>query len=125
MARVHIQLWRGFIYNFDDDQFDYFDTVPGAFNIELAAKDGARFVGNYNLWHGLFYDGTNVITLDYPGALFTQLTDIQGNLIVGYYKDNSDRYHGLVYTIPAPSAIVLAGMGLWAISVLRGRRVFS
>ena len=38
----------------------------------------------------------NWVTLDYPGATHTYATDIDGNRIVGYYRDASGE-HGFLY----------------------------
>jgi hypothetical protein len=43
----------------------------------------------------------NWTTLDFPGAEETELCSIDGGKIVGCYLVSS-RYHGFIYTIPAP-----------------------
>jgi hypothetical protein len=48
--------------------------------------------------HGFLYNGSNWITLDYPGAYLTNLFKIKGGTIAGYYGENVlGPYHGLLY----------------------------
>jgi hypothetical protein len=50
------------------------------------------------------------------------LRGIDGNNIVGSYRDNHGVYHGFIYTIPAPSAILLGGIGVSLVGLLRKRK---
>ncbi|MHC5076620.1 MAG: PEP-CTERM sorting domain-containing protein, partial [Planctomycetota bacterium] len=47
--------------------------------------------------HGFLYDGSNFSTLDYPGSDETYLAGIDGENIVGRYRDMDYDNHGFIY----------------------------
>ena len=61
--------------------------------------------------HGFIYDGINWGTLDFPGAINTQILGIDGNTIVGYYEADNGYDYGFVYEVPEPATFLLVGIG--------------
>jgi MYXO-CTERM domain-containing protein len=72
--------------------------------------------------HGTLYDGSTWHTLDFPGAVSTQMFGIDGDNIVGFYWDGGSNIYGFMVTaVPEPAAILLA---LLALALLPRRRRF-
>jgi hypothetical protein len=79
-------------------------VMPGVLRPMSFGISGTNIVGTYDdesaNQHGFLYNGTTWVTLDVPGsgAWDTNITDIDGNNIIGYYIDGST-YHGALYSV--------------------------
>jgi len=75
--------------------------VPDAYATYLTGVSGGNYVGSYysdSGYHGFLYDGTNLTTLDMPGANGdTQVVDINGNNIIGVYRDGGGAWQSFLY----------------------------
>ena len=71
--------------------------------------DGGNIVGFYSVAysHGFLYNGTKWTILDAPGATYTRVWGIDGDLLVGSYRDSSGEEHGFVYEVPEPATALL------------------
>jgi len=68
--------------------------------------------------HGFVYDGTTLTTFEFPGASISGAYDIDGDNIVGIYRDASGP-HGFLYQIPEPATVLLLGLGSLALLIKR------
>ena len=84
------------------------DNIVGVYWGYRDSREGEP--GEQPTYHGFFFDGANMHTLDFPGSLQTYPGDIDAFNIVGSYTDASGT-HGLVYTIPEPATLLLLGLG--------------
>ena len=106
--------FHGFVY--DGSSWTALN-YPGATSTWILSIDGDNMVGSYEDssgdTHGLLYDGSNWTTLDYPGMSYTDVYHIDGNNMVGLYEDSSGDWHGFqVTSVPEPSTLLLALIGL-------------
>jgi hypothetical protein len=88
---------------------------------------GTLIVGDYwngAEYHGLMYDGSNYTFFDVPGSRMAWIYGIDGGRLVGsYYDPAGPLMHGYYTTvIPAPGAVLLAGLGAGLVALLRRRR---
>ena len=60
--------------------------------------------------HGFLYDGSTFTTVDHPLGTSTLVDGIDGNTIVGYYRDGTGLEHGFIAEIPEPSTWTLAAI---------------
>lgn len=102
-------------------------------SIVAAGIDDGNIVGYYDVYdysdfpplvqrNGFIFDGAAYKTINHPlaGPLgMTQPSDINGNRIVGSYRDAAGNFHGFIAVVPEPAAMCLA---LTVIPVLRGAR---
>ncbi|MBL7152161.1 MAG: PEP-CTERM sorting domain-containing protein [Phycisphaerae bacterium] len=93
------------------------ENIVGGYFGYLDSPDGRP--GEQPAYHGFFFDGANMHTLDFPGSLQTYPADIDALNIVGSYTDASGT-HGFIYTIPEPATVLLLGLG--GLAVVRRRR---
>jgi len=111
---------RGFIY--DGSQFQTLaHPLAGAQRTVGTGIDGNRVVGYYDpvppssQRDGFIYDGVSYMTIDDPLAGMNGVTapaDVEGDNIVGSYKDSAGKFHGFLATVPEPSAAFLWCMAL-------------
>jgi hypothetical protein len=94
------------------------DAPLGTKGTSAQGIDGNNIVGLYTdslgASHGFLYDGATYTTLDDPlaGPFGTVAIEISGNNIVGSYTDASGNGHGFLATVPEPSCLTLAVLGL-------------
>ena len=107
--------FHGFLYN----GTSWIDIDPGLPDLTPTLFYGIS--GNYavglgtdafNYNHGLLYNITtqNWTVLNYPGAIETSPSGIDGNNIVGDYEIESS-HNSFLYTIPEPTSLLLLGLG--------------
>ena len=113
---------RGFLY--DGATWTNVDHPAGPWGSAARGIDGDNIVGTYTgygdsadglpgkelAYHGFFFDGANMHTLDFPGSLQTYPMGIDGLNIVGSYTDAFGT-HGFIYTIPEPATVLLLALG--------------
>ena len=107
--------WHAFLY--DGTSWITLDK-PGATQASAYGVDGSNIVGYYvdnSNPRGFLYDGLTWTTLDMPGVNWTEILGIDGNNIVGRYVDASYNWHGILYTIPEPTTLLLLGLGAIAL----------
>jgi hypothetical protein len=85
------------------------------FGTFLTGVSGPNIVGNYvsfedGAGHGFLYDGTQFIPVDFPGATDTTVNGIDGERIVGAYKDAAGATHGFVAVVPEPATSLTSGV---------------
>lgn len=97
--------------------------------------DGSNIVGYYDIFgydvfppsfqrNGFLFDGTAYTTINHPlaGPLgMTQPNDIEGNRIVGSYRDAAGNFHGFIAVVPEPSAVWLMVAAIPAMCGARDR----
>ena len=126
LFHAHGYLYNGSTYTTLDNPLGTGGTVPRGIS-------GGNIVGGYGdaagFSHGFLYDGSTYTTLDDPQAFYgsfiqTGITGIDGNQIVGNYFDDSisNVSHGFVATVPEPSSVVLAALGLLTLIVYGASR---
>jgi len=109
-------VFTSFTYDVALNSYSYFNFNWGSNIIVWGENDNDLFVGGYNdvngVRHGFLsgYDG-NYLTLDFPGASWTQAYDINNaGKVVGTYRDASNIMHGFLFdgqsfmTIDEPTA---------------------
>lgn len=81
--------------------FTTFDP-PGATGVYDLVASGSNVSGNYSdanqTSYGFYWNGSNLITLDYPQSTSTRVEDMDGSTVVGSYNDASGQSHGFVWT---------------------------
>ncbi|QDT75006.1 hypothetical protein [Lacipirellula limnantheis] len=101
-----------------------------------AGVDDGNIVGYYDTYDdddflssfqrsGFIFDGSAYTTINHPLAGpqgMTQPSDIEGNRIVGSYRDAAGNFHGFIAIVPEPGAIWLAIAAIPAICSVRSRR---
>ena len=73
-----------FLYDIASKQYTYLPFQFTVYSIDGSNIVGYQF-GNDNRAHGILYDGNSLNTIDYQGALHTQLHGITGSTITGIY----------------------------------------
>lgn len=101
-----------------------------------AGVDDGKIVGYYDVYedndvppsfqrNGFIFDGTAYATINHPlaGPLgMTQPRDIEGNRVVGSYRDADGNFHGFIAAVPEPGAMWLALAAISAIYSVRNPR---
>lgn len=125
---------RAFVY--DGSTFQEL-TPPQASSQRTVASgiDGSNIVGYYDTYgydvfppsfrrDGFLFDGSAYTTINHPLAGpqgMTQPSDIQGNRVVGSYRDADGNFHGFIAIVPEPGAIWIALTAIPAIYSVRNR----
>ena len=112
---------HGFLYN--GTTWTTID-VPGAEGITYVTDiDGSNIIGYYyispQVARGFLYNGINWTTFEKNDAVVTFPHGIEGNTIVGWYRDYSDDIHGFKYEIPEPASAILLILGAGLIKYRR------
>jgi hypothetical protein len=126
---------RAFVY--DGSAFQTL-TPPQASSQRTVASgvDSSNIVGYYDTYgydvfppsfrrDGFIFDGYAYTTINHPltGTQgMTQPSDIEGNRVIGSYRDADGNFHGFIAVVPEPSSIWLASAAILAIYVVRNPR---
>jgi len=116
---------HGIVYDTETLSWHQLDN-PDAELTYLYEVEGAYLVGAYTDstgLHGFHYDSVMEAwqTIDHPqGGTHTALHGIDGNNMVGFYRDSNNNFHGFKVTgefgqtevVPEPAALLLALFGL-------------
>ncbi len=113
----------GYIYNFTTRTTRYIPNTSGVGGIS-----GNLAVGNFGIQSFIYDLSTNsYTTLIHPlGSSFTGAADIQGNVVVGSYRDSTGMRHGFTYdiafntwqTFDYPGAIGTTFRGIWGDNIV-------
>ena len=109
-------VYHNFIY--DGASFTSLNLSPLGF---VHGISGGKIVGeddSADIIYGFLYDGATYTLLSDPlGTNGTFAFGIDGNHIVGVYTDASYANHSFLATVPEPSGLALAGLGLFGLIV--------
>ena len=82
--------WHGFV--FDGSAWEFIDS-PDQSRLTVWGIDQQRVVGFYGD-HGFVASTTDFVSIDVPGATWTQVTGLEGSLVFGKFKDGTGKIYG-------------------------------